>query len=101
MIVFNLWGALFVLVAFVVGAGLEPLSRQMGLGPIAGGVVGTVADLALRAHKRIGPWNGGRFGDVAGDLFDPALGGMVLVLPIWLWGLAATVFGLLHYTNVL
>jgi len=99
MIVFNLWGALFILLAFCVGAVL-PHSPDRPLGIIAAGVVGILFDLALRAHKS-GRWKGTGFRNVAGDLFDPGCGGMLMVLPIWLWGIAAITLGVLHYTRVL
>jgi hypothetical protein len=100
VIVFNLWGALFVALGFMVGTAFRSRGAAMGFELVAAGVVGILFDLVLRAHKS-GPWKGTRVGNVASDLFDPALGGMVMVLPIWLWGLAAIVFGALHVTGVL
>ena len=98
MIVFNLWGALFVLLGLAAGAMASGLSR-IGFEPVTAGVAAIAVDLFYRARKQSRPWRGAPVGDVLGDLFDMRAGGMLMLLPVWLWGVAAIVLGVLLYSQ--
>jgi len=100
MIAFNLWGALFAVVAFFVGAAVSEVGAQLGASlprpaePISTGVAAVVCDLALRIKKKDGSWRGTHYRNVLSDLFDIDLGGMLMILPIWFWGLVAILVGI-------
>ena len=88
MIVFNLWGALFVALGVAVIAGGASLHLPPALGFVIGLGGPIAADIGLRVHKKTSPWKGARVRDILSDLFDTSLGGMVMILPIWFWGVA-------------